>query len=185
MKRNLVVASLLIAIVGTVPDLNAAGVGKAVARTATRRLLGKSAGRAVAGRATARVAAKTRMPVAQVMKLDRLRDGQAPIRMLTKPRSVFRYTSNEQAQLYRQRGVPSGAHFTVNAGPGRPLSAAHAKERYGLPRAPTARVEAVLPRGTTVKSGKVVGGQPGYGELKTYRQPLSPSVVKSVRPVQK
>ena len=180
MKRNLVVASLLIAIVGTVPDLNAAGVGKAVARTATRRLLGKSA-----GRATARVAAKTRMPAAQVMKLDRLRDSQAPIRMLTKPRSVFRYTSNEQAQLYRQRGVPSGAHFTVNAGPGRPLSAAHAKERYGLPRAPTARVEAVLPRGTTVKSGKVVGGQPGYGELKTYRQPLSPSVVKSVRPVQK
>ena len=185
MKLNLVLASLLLLVVGITPDLNAAGVGKAVARSATRRLAGKSVARAATAREAATVAAKMRRPMPNVLKLDRLRDSRLPVKRLPEPRKVFRFTTNQQAQLYRQRGVPSGTHFTAKAGPGRPLTAAHAKLRYGLPRIPSARVEVVLPKGTPVKSGKVVGGKPAYGELKTYSRPLPPSTVKTVRPLQK
>jgi hypothetical protein len=180
MNSNLVAASLLLLVVGIASDLNAAGVGKAMVRGATRRLVGKPANRAAAS-----AAAKTRKPMPNVLKMDRSRDSKAPIKRLTQPRRVYRYTTKAQAQVYRQRGVPSGVHFTAKAGSGRPLTAARAKERYGLRRIPTARVEAVLPKGTTVKSGKAIGGKPGYGGLKTYRRPLPPATLKGVRPIQK
>jgi len=185
MRENVIVALLLLLVVGLPQGLNAAGVGKVVARGVTRRLAGKAVGRTAANRATAAIASRSAKPSPGVLKFDRWRDSKAPVKRLTQPRSVYRYTTKGQAQLYRRSGVPSGVHFTVKAGPGRPLSAGHAKSRYGLPRIPTTRVEAVLPRGTPVKTGKVLGGEPGYGELKTYRRPLSPLTVKSVVPIRK
>ena len=56
----------------------------------------------------------------------------------------------------------------------------HAKDRYGLPRLPSTRVEVALPKGTPVKSGKVIGGEPGVGELKIHHRKLPPPAVKTV-----
>lgn len=180
MKLKLVAASLALLVVTAGSDLNAAGVGKAVARSATRRLAGGSVARAANGRAVVTAAGQARRQIPNVLKLDRLRDSKLAVKRLTEPRQVFRFTTNKQAQFYRRRGVPSGTHFTATAGPGRPLTAAHAKQRYGLPRMPSARVEVVLPRGTPVKVGKVIGGKPAFGEVKTYNRTLSPSAVKTV-----
>jgi hypothetical protein len=185
MKLKLVAASLTLLVVGAASDLSAAGVGKAVARSVTRRFAGGSVARAANGRAVVTAVGQARKPIRNVLKLDRLRDRTLPVKKLTEPRKVFRFTTNKQAQFYRHRGVASGTHFTAKAGPGRPLTAAHAKQRYGLPRMPSARVEVVLPRGTPVKSGKVIGGRPAFGEVKTYGRALSPSAVKTVIPLRR
>ena len=37
---------------------------------------------------------------------------------------------------------------------------------FGLPYIPDRRLSVTLPEGTAVKSNKVVGGAPGYGELR-------------------
>jgi hypothetical protein len=185
MRHNVVVAAFLILIGGLSHDLTAAGAGKEVARGVARRLATKTVDRAATRGVGTTLASKAPRPTPMILKMDRLRDSQIPIMRLTRPRSVYRYTTSAQANTYRRNGVPSGVHFTVKAGPGRPLTSISAKERYGLPRIPTARVEVILPKGATVKAGKVIGGQAGYGELKTYRRPLPPSTVQAVVPIQK
>jgi hypothetical protein len=185
MKARLVAASLTLLVVGACSKLGAAGVGNAVARSASRRLAGGSVARTATGRSVAAAAVQARGPITNVLKLDRLRDSKLPVTKLTEPRKVFRFTTNKQAQLYRQRGVPSGTHFTAKAGPGRPLTATHAKLRYGLPRMPSARVEVVLPKGTPLKAGKVIGGRPGFGEVKTYCRSLSSAAVRTAIPLRK
>jgi len=180
MKRNRVAVSMMLLALGAASDLSGAGVGKSVARSATRRLAQRSVARAAARGTAVASGAQVRRPIPNILKLDRLRDRNLPVKTLPEPRRVFRYTTNKQAQFYRRRGVPSGTHFTTRAGPGRPLSAVHAKERYGLPRMPSTRVQVALPKGTPVKSGKVIGGEPGVGELKIYHRRLPPPAVKTV-----
>lgn len=183
MRQEVVVAAFLILIGGLSHDLNAAGAGKELARGVARRLATKSVERAATRGVATKLASKAPRTMPRILKMDRWRDSQIPILRLTRPRSVYRYTTSAQANTYRRSGVPSGVHFTVKAGPGRPLTSISAKERYGLPRIPTARVEVILPKGAAVKTGKVIGGQPGYGELKTYRRPLPPAAVKAVLPL--
>jgi hypothetical protein len=122
--------------------------------------------------------------LSRMLARDRTRDARGAASRLNRARTVQRYTTREQAQSYLKRGIPSGTHFTTKASPGPPLTSGRATSRYGLPSQPDVRIRVELPRGTAVKSGKVVGGHPGgYGETKTYRSPLPPSAVKSVAPV--
>lgn len=180
MKSIVLDALFALLLCGAVTDLNAAGVGKAVARSAGRKISISATARTVGGHKAVTAAEKARRPMVDILRRDRVRDSRLPVRKLEQPRKVFRFTTLKQARLYRQTGVPSGTHFTAKVGPGRPLTAAHAKERYGLPRIPRARLQFLLPKGTTVKSGKVIGGKPGFGEVKTYRHRLEPSAVKNL-----
>lgn len=183
MRHNVVVAGFLILMGGLPHDLNAAGAGKELARGVARRLATKSVERTATRRFATTLASKAPRPTTMILKVDRWRDSQIPIMRLTRPRSVYRFTTRVQANAYSRSGVPSGVHFTVKAGPGRPLAGSRAKERYGIPRIPTVRVEVILPKGSAVKTGKVIGGQPGFGELKTYRRPLPPAAIKTVLPL--
>jgi hypothetical protein len=122
--------------------------------------------------------------LSQTLTRDRARDAQEAARRLKKARTVQRYTTKEQADSYLNHGIPSGTHFTSKASPGPALNSAQATGRYGLPHKPDVRIKVVLPPGTAVKSGKVVGGHSaGFGEAKTYRSPLPSSAVKSVTKV--
>jgi hypothetical protein len=114
------------------------------------------------------------------LRIDQLRDAQTKAIRLSKPRRVYRFTTLQQAKAYKRHGVPPGTHFTSGAGPGRPPSASLTKERYGLPRKRGARVEVELPAGTQVKVNKVLGGQPGYGEVKTHYKRVPPISVKKI-----
>jgi hypothetical protein len=122
--------------------------------------------------------------MSRVLAYDRARDAQAAARRLNRPRTVQRYTTKQQAESYPREGIPSGTHFTSKATPGPALSSGRAMARYGLPTRPDVRIRVVLPPGTVVKSGKVIGGHSaGYGESKTYHSPLPSSAVTSVTPV--
>jgi len=125
-----------------------------------------------------------RRETGQVLKRDLLRDRRLPVRVLEKPRTVFRYTTREQAQREVRRGLRPGTHVTARGGPGRPLAPAAAQSRYGLPRTPEVRETVCLPEGTRIRQGKVIGGRPGYGEI-VVAEPLAGKHVRRVVPLNK
>jgi hypothetical protein len=126
-------------------------------------------------RAAARAAERTS---AGVMARDLARDNAARITRLQSERQVYRYTTESQARQFEREGFPPHSHFTASEGPGRPLNGLTAQERYGLPYTPNRRLGVTLPEGTTLKSNKVVGGEPGYGELRVERG-LPPDTIRS------
>ena len=149
-----------------------------------RLLRGRTVSR-VLKRGSRTAARSVERDLSQMLARDRARDAQEAARRLNQARTVQRYTTKEQAESYLKHGIPSGTHFTTKANPGPALTSGRATACYGLPKKPDVRIKVVLPPGTAVKSGKVVGGHAaGYGEAKTYRSPLPPSAVKSVTPVQ-
>jgi hypothetical protein len=115
---------------------------------------------------------------AGVLARDLARDNAARITRLQSERRVYRYATESQTREFERKGFPPLSHFTTSEGPGRPLSGAAAKERYGLPYRPDRRLGVTLPEGTTLKSNKVVGGAPGYGELRVERG-LPPETIHS------
>jgi len=122
----------------------------------------KRAGLNVAG------AIKTRWQ--RVARLDRQAHRRALAKVLNAPRTVFRYVSAARARQVRMRGFDRMSHFTTRAARGRPLSAVHAQQRYGLPALPAKRLTVTLPKGTPVKTMKAHGGARGVGELVNTRQ---------------
>jgi hypothetical protein len=106
---------------------------------------------------------------ASVMARDLARDNASRITRLPAERRVYRYATESQARAFEGKGFPPRTHFTASEGPGRPLSGAAAQERYGLPYSPDRRLSVTLPEGTALKSNKVVGGAPGYGEIRIER----------------
>ena len=186
MKTYCVVLLSLLLFAGINDDLMAGEAGRAVVKAAARRVATKaSVGRVAKGKAIDNVVSpkSTRhlsKRLMEVLRKDGKRDAKLVPQRLKRPKNVFRYTTANKAQLYKQKGIPSGTHFTVNSRPGRPLSPARAKERYGLPVMPSARVKVTMPKGSLVKRGKVIGGKPGYGEIKTYHRQLPPSAVKNI-----
>jgi hypothetical protein len=166
MKRgNGIVAGLLILATGLLPLTAEAGLGRAVARGAwrssTRKLWGRSAG--------------------QVLRRDLVRDRAIKARPLSRPRTVFRYTSKAQARTELRRGILPGRHMTSNGGSGRPLSGVAAQQRYGLPRRPQVRETIRMPKGQPIRSAKALGGRPGVGELTSPKR-LSPGGITNVVP---
>lgn len=117
-----------------------------------------------------------------VLRRDLLRDRTLPVHRLEKPRTVFRYTTRQQARRELREGLRPRTHMTARGGPGRPPSPEAAQRRYGLPRKPEVRETIRLPEGTPVRSGKALGGRPGYGEL-TNARPLPPEAIRRVVPL--
>jgi len=101
-----------------------------------------------------------------ILSRDRARDAALRVRMLKVPRTVFRYVPKATARAELRNGLQPGAHTTSRAAAGRPLKPSTAQQRLGLPSRPGARETIRLPSGLLVRLGKVIGGQPGYGELR-------------------
>ena len=156
---------------------DAAGVGHALARGATRGLTRS------AERSTARTAEKqAARRVAVIERRDAWNHLHTPARRLPAPRTVYRYTSPEQARRELHTGIAPGRHMTATAPAGRPPSPATAAKQYGLRQPPGVRETVRLPRGFPVRHDKVPGGRPGTGEITSPRR-VPPSAIKKVTPL--
>lgn len=120
----------------------------------------------VASRTVGAMSRSAERRAAAALARDLERDAASRAVQLQAPRRVFKYTTEADAQRILEKGFTPGMHFTSKARPGRPLTAAHAAERYGLSYAPEKRVTVTLPVGASVKPNKVIGGAAGFGELK-------------------
>ena len=77
-----------------------------------------------------------------------------------------RFSSKPQAAKEKKDGLASGTHLGGKIKPGRPLGQEKAAAQYGIPKKNAEvrsvwKVEKNIPR----KSGKVIGGAPGKGEI--------------------
>jgi hypothetical protein len=115
---------------------------------------------------------------------DTLRDRGTAVSVLRRPRTVFRYAAEEEVIVAQRNGIAAGRHFTSRAGAGRPLSIRSASNTFGLLRQPSYRMTVTLPRGTSVKFNRVLGGRPGLGEIVNVR-PLPKSNLDRVLPLGK
>jgi hypothetical protein len=116
-----------------------------------------------------------------VLRRDLARDRLTAAKPLRKSTKVFRYTSAARARKEAASGIKKGSHFTARAGRGRPLSSKKAMRRYGLPKRPQARETVILPKGAPVRRNKVLGGEPGIGEISTAKRVPAGAVKKVVR----
>lgn len=137
-------------------------------KSAARRLM-KAEGRAADARATS------------VLRRDLVRDRATPARSLPRGRTVFRYTSDAEARRELASSVRPGNHMTSRGGAGRPLGAAVARKRYGLPREPEVRMSIWLERGTKVRKNKALGGERGVGEITPTQTVPARSIKKVVK----
>ncbi len=148
---------------------------RAVCRSVERSVLDRSLERD-AGKGVERGAAQS------VLTRDAERDAASTVERLPTDRTVFRYTTREQAEKEVRNGVEAGRHTTANASPGRPLTAENAQRHLGLPQQPDTRLTIRLPKGTNVKANKIVGGAPGAGELRL-AEPVPASAITSEVPL--
>ena len=114
------------------------------------------------------------------LRRDMERDRITAPRILDRDRLVSRYTTMRRAHIEAREGLDAGTHFTSRLRPGRPLSAEHARLRYGLSTRPEVRERILLKRGTSVRINKALGGEPGVGEITVVRR-APKSVVQDVR----
>lgn len=172
---------LLVLLCAVITRAECTGVSRAVARGAARGLArsgSRSATRSVA-RSTGKQAVKR---AAQIQRKDLWNHRHTPVRPLSGPRTVFRYTTPNRARAEVRSGIAPGRHMTATASSGRPLSPLSAKRRFGLHNAPTVRETVVLPKGFPVRHNKVPGGTPGVGEVTSSRS-VPPSVIRKVVPL--
>jgi hypothetical protein len=128
------------------------------------------------GRVSQRVGRAAAKKAASVLGRDLARDNAARTLRLGQERRVFKYMTDADTKMAQRFGFGSRTHFTPTAKPGRPLSGLEAQKRYGLGYRPARRLTVIVPRGTPVKPNKVIGGAPGYGELRVER-PLPPESI--------
>ncbi len=120
--------------------------------------------------------------MATALKRDAARDAATAAKPLAQPRTVWRYTSQAQAEREMRHGVPAGGHLTAGTTAGRLPSPERAQGRYGLPARPEVRQTVRLPAGHPVRSNKALGGAPGVGEM-TSTQRLPPDAIRKVQPL--
>ena len=161
--RKYLLAGLLMMTMALPSAAEAGGLAKAAFRGAARS----------STRVFRRTAAKT-------LRRDLLRDRATHVRLLSKDRAVFRYTTRAQARQELQRGIRPGSHMTAHATAGRPLSPVQAQRRYGLLRQPEVRETIRLPQGQLVRPNRVIGGAAGVGEVTATIRVPSVAIVKVV-----
>jgi hypothetical protein len=144
--------ALLVLLIAACDPAEAGGISKAVAKAAISRTLAR----------------------------DAARDAATSVRSLPAARTVWRYTTITGARREATHGLPPGVHMTSRTAPGRMPTGATARERYGLPATPTARMTITLPKGLPVRHNKVVAGDRGVGEITTPKK-LPPNAVLRVQ----
>lgn len=160
-----------------VPNVSAAGVGRAIAKGAVRGLA-RSAERSAVRSAEKQAVRRS----IGIQRKDAWNHLHTPVRPLPAPRTVFRYTSPEQARKELSTGIAPGRHMTATAPAGRPPSPATAARQYGLRKAPGVRETVQLPKGFPVRHDKVPGGQPGMGEITSPKR-VPPTATKKITPL--
>lgn len=165
-RFHVLAAVVLAATISVPPTAHAGLLERALARGAARSV-GKSLRTA---------------PTRTLRQIDLWRHGRTPVHRLTKPRTVFRYTTRPRARTEISKGIPPGRHMTSHAGPGRPLRAERAKQRFGLPQRPDARETVRLPKGQPVQFNRALGGKPGTGELVSPKR-VPPKAIEKVVPL--
>ena len=164
-----------------VTNVNAGGVGRAVARGAARGIA-RSTERSVArGAARATARQEARLSIA-IQRKDLWNHRHTPLRPLPAPRTVHRYTTPSMARQELRSGVAPGRHMTATAPGGKPPSPATATSRYGLQKPPSVRETIELPKGFPVRHNKVPGGRPGVGEI-TSQTRVPPQAIKKLTPL--
>jgi hypothetical protein len=118
------------------------------------RLLGRAGAKAPAPHGAPKPSAPT-----NILKQDLVNHRKVPVRSVERERTVFRFTTKEQAKKAQHQGLLPGRHMTAHGGPGRPLSPDHAQSRYGLHRKSDAhaRITLHLKKGQPVRSSKIAG----------------------------
>lgn len=172
--RILLLLVVTIGMAAGVTEVSAGLLSRAVAKAAAKRA-------AVAGIAKGTVNTPPKA-AGKVLRRDVIRDQRTKARALTRDRTVFRYTSKKEAQKEMRRGIAPGRHMTAKGGRGRPLSAPHAKRRYGLPKKPEVRETIHLWKGHPLRHNRALGGEPGVGELTSPKR-VPPSAIEKLVPV--
>ena len=104
--------------------------------------------------------------VSSAYKKDRDRDAKLKEKPGKSTEFRERFASTQQAAKEKKEGLAPGTHLGGKVKPGRPLGQENAAAQYGLPRK-NAEVRSVweVKRETPRKTGKVIGGTPGKGEV--------------------
>jgi len=135
-------------------------------------------GRVSPARLEKAAAAAAERRAAGILARDLARDDASRAIELGGERRVYKYTTESEARGFEREGFPPNTHFTASDGPGHPLSGSTAQKRFGLSYTPDRRLGVTLPGGTAVKPNQVIGGAPGYGELRV-EQPLPPASIRA------
>ena len=120
---------------------------------------------------------KAESRMAGVLERDLKRDLSTAPKTLAKDRYVYRYTTAARARAEAGEGLAAGTHVTSRIRPGRPLSAARAQTRYGLPARPQVRERVLIGKGSPVRVNKALGGERGVGEI-TVVKPTAKTAVQ-------
>lgn len=161
---NRALTFVLLAVTAYPLELNAGGLGKAIARGSAKSLSRGIRRKAVRGGL-----------------FEFLRDRQSRTRLLAKDRLVDRYTLRSRASREVRSGIAPYRHMTSSA-TNRPLSATVAKRRLGLTRKPEVVERIRIPKGTAIHLNKVVKGKPGYGEITSLKR-LPNGTIEKVIPL--
>jgi hypothetical protein len=159
--RTLTVLTLIGMLLSPV-SAGASGVGKSLARSAGRRVLGRSS--------------------SSIRLRDARNHALAKAKPLSSPRSVNRFTGRAQAQRELRTGIAPNRHMTATAPAGRPLSQPNAQRRFGLPRQPQVRETIRLPKGFPVRHNHAVSAGRGVAELTSPKR-VPPTAIRKVRPL--
>lgn len=109
---------------------------------------------------------------------DAARDRSSKVKTNGRDRTVYRYTTKEQAEREKRQGIAPNSHMAPG-NPGRPLSKQQATTKYGIREGHAEVRETIrLPKGQPVKNNKTIGGQPGVGEL-TSPKPVGPERISN------
>ena len=135
-------------------------------------------GKAAARGAASSVAKSVNKGLTQKLSQDLVRDRKTVVCLLKRDSRVFRYTHNASSEL--RTGLRPGAHTTTKITPGRPLTAANAQSKYGLPTKPNSRLNLLLPKGTPYRTNKVLGGKPGVPEMSLPNGAAASTIEKNI-----
>lgn len=156
-------------------------VARVAARKAARRAVVRSSVRKASRKSISKQALASRQ-YKKILKRDAARDAATAAKPIKRERSVYRYTSWQEAQAAKKTGIKAGSHMTSGVRRGRPISAETARQRYGLGNKPSARIKIRIPKGHPVRMNKVIGGKPGWGEI-TSTKKISPKYIESITKV--
>ena len=167
----------------SIPETEAGVFSRSVTKVAARKAAARKAAHKTTQKKAAKRAARKKAPkkeknYKEIAAHDRHRDNNTTAKPLEKPRTVRRYTSSADAKYIKAKGVPANTHMTARIPKGRAISAGKAKNRYGLKDKPDTRLTIQIPKGHPTKKNKVIGGEPGWGEITSPKRIPPKNVVK-------
>ena len=116
--------------------------------------------------------------VSSILHRDKVRDMATTPKPLEKDTKVRRFVRNKKDL---QKDIPANSHTTAPIRPGRFPSAERAQKQYGLPEKPRYVGVIDLEKKRLERRNKVVGGEPGRGEMTSPQKVNKNQVEKIVK----